>query len=334
MGNILVLLFFVLGVLIIIKGGDWFIESAVCIAKLTGIPNVLIGATIVSIATTLPELLVSTIATHQQYYDVAIGNVVGSLICNIGFILGITAIFAPIKVKTVEFSIKGLFMLASGVILLFLAKDTIITPREGNVLLIILLVYIIMNIFEFKNKGYGNDKVHSLPVDFNSINTRQIGIKFILGAIMIVVGARLLVDNGVIIAELMGVPDQIIGVTLIALGTSLPELITAITSMIKGHGELSVGNILGANILDMLMVLGICSKIGNQGIVISYQNIMLGATIYNVPQTLYLDLPIALLLMIIIVVGGTIRGSISRLMGLSVLGVYLLYLGILAKLFI
>lgn len=121
---------------------------------------------------------------------------------------------------------------------------------------------------------------------------------------------------------------------MIALGTSLPELITAITSIIKGHSDISVGNILGANIINILMVLGVCSKLGGQGIVINYQNIMLSATIYNIPQTLYLDIPVALLLMMILVIGGTIKGSISRSIGVSILGIYLTYVGILAKLFI
>ncbi|SNS34732.1 cation:H+ antiporter [Anaerovirgula multivorans] len=333
MGSFGTLLFFVLGIIIIIKGGDWFVESAVWIAKVTGVPNVLIGATLVSVATTLPELLVSSIATYQHYYDVAIGNVVGSMVCNIGLILGLTALISPIKIHTTKFSIKGFFMLLCGVMMFFLAKDTIITPQEGNVFLLMFIAYIILNILEFKGSGR-NTTGQNHAVDLNKQKIKINVTKFILGALFIVIGARLLVNNGVAIAKLIGVPEQVISLTLIALGTSLPELITAFSSIVKGHSEISVGNILGANILDIVMVLGISSKLGEQGIVINYQNIMLGATIHNVPQALYLDIPIALLMMLILVIGGTLKGSISRSIGASVLGIYLAYLGILAKLFI
>ncbi|AOY76872.1 calcium/sodium antiporter [Clostridium formicaceticum] len=333
MGNLGVFLLFTLGVVIIIKGGDWFVESAVWVAKVTGVPNVLIGATIVSIATTLPELLVSSIATYQHYYDVAIGNVVGSMVCNIGLILGLTALLSPIKIQPSKFAVKGFFMLISGIVLLFLAKDTIITPQEGNLFILLFFIYIVMNILEFRGNGKNNREYHA-TANLDKSNTKiNIG-KFIIGALFITVGARLLVNNGIIIAELVGVPQQVISLTLIALGTSLPELTTAIGSVIKGHGEISVGNILGANILDMVMVLGVCSKLGEKGIVINYENIMLGATIHNVPQSLYLDIPVALLMMVILVLGGFLKGAINRTMGFSMLFIYIMYLGVLAKLFI
>ncbi len=333
MEYVTILLFFTFGVLLIIKGGDWFIDSAVGIARLTKLPDVLIGATIVSVATTLPELLVSTIATHREYYDVAIGNVVGSLVCNIGLILGIAAIISPIKTKSAGFAIKGYFMILCGGVLLYLFRDTIITPGEGNILLLLFLIYIAMNILEFKSSEKDKSNQNNKPSIYN-MGIVEIIVRFTAGAVLIIVGARLLVDNGVILADAIGVPDQIIGVTLIALGTSLPELITAISAILKGHGEISAGNILGANILNMVMALGICSKIGKQGLVISYQNIMLGATIHNVPQTLYLDMPVALLLMSIVVVSGSIKGVINRKIGLTILSIYMLYIIILGKLFI
>lgn len=333
MEYVTILLFFTFGVLLIIKGGDWFIDSAVGIARLTKLPDVLIGATIVSVATTLPELLVSTIATHREYYDVAIGNVVGSLVCNIGLILGIAAIISPIKTKSAGFAIKGYFMILCGGVLLYLFRDTIITPGEGNILLLLFLIYIAMNILEFKSSEKDKSNQNNKPSIYN-MGIVGIIVRFTAGAVLIIVGARLLVDNGVILADAIGVPDQIIGVTLIALGTSLPELITAISAILKGHGEISAGNILGANILNMVMALGICSKIGKQGLVISYQNIMLGATIHNVPQTLYLDMPVALLLMSIVVVSGSIKGVINRKIGLTILSIYMLYIIILGKLFI
>jgi len=331
MGTIGIVLLFIMGLIIIIKGGDWFVESAVWLAKITGIPNVLIGATIVSIATTLPELLVSSIATYQEFYDVAIGNVVGSMVCNIGLILGLTAILSPIQVQRRSFTVKSSFMLFTCGVLYYLAFNRIISSGEGNVFLILFGTYIVMNIMEFSGRGKKNQEFQGMTYD-RSNSLHYIG-KFVLGAVFITLGARLLVNNGVVLAEIIGIPEQVVSLTLIALGTSLPELTTAITAVVKKQHGISVGNIIGANVLNMVMVLGISSKIATKGIVISYQNVMLGATIYNIPQTLYLDLPITLLMMVIITIGGFLTGKISRGLGFFIFGIYCIYLFALVRLF-
>lgn len=331
--SILILFFmFILSLIIIIKGGDWFVESAVWVAKITGLPSVLIGATIVSIATTLPELLVSSIATYNQYYDIAIGNVIGSTICNIGLVLGVVTILSPIKINRKSFFVKGNFMLLSAIVLLIFVKDTIITSSEGNIFLILFVIYIIVNILELKSES----KRHSnIGVSVNSSNNEVLKniMKFIGGALLIVIGAEMLVRSGVDIARLLKIPEQVISLTLIALGTSLPELITAISSVLKGEQGISVGNILGANTLNILMVLGISSKIGDVGIVTSYQNVMLGNKIYNIPQTLYLDVPVSLLLMVILILGGMSSRKIGRRAGVLMLVTYIIYLTALAKFF-
>ncbi|MFW5647958.1 MAG: calcium/sodium antiporter [Candidatus Alkaliphilus sp. MAG34] len=333
MGITISFLVFTISLIIIIKGGDWFVDSATAVAQITGIPNILIGATIVSVATTLPELLVSSIATYNQYYDIAIGNVVGSIICNIGLILGLVAILSPVKINRKSFSIKGGFMLLSCIILFILLQDTIITGREGNLLLVLFVVYIFLNIIELKSKPQTGPVDH----EFKRCDSRgifKIVAKFIIGAMLIVIGAKLMVESGVKIARFLKVPEQFISLTLIALGTSLPELVTAISSILKRQEGISIGNILGANILDMLMVLGVSSKIGGKGIIISYQNIMFGARIYNIPQTLYLDLPVALFLMSVLVIGGMVSKKIGRILGISLLFIYLTYLTALTKLFL
>ncbi len=333
MGITIVFLIFTVSLVMIIKGGDWFVDSSIAVAQITGIPNILIGATIVSIATTLPELLVSSIATYNQYYDIAVGNVIGSVICNIGLVLGLVAILSPVKVERKNFFIKSGFMLLSCIVLFVLLRDTIITGREGNLLLLLFIIYIFLNITELKFKSQASF------VDYKSEKCSRgeifkIAVKFIVGAILIVVGAKLMVESGVKIAKFLKVPDQFVSLTLIALGTSLPELITAISSILKGQQELSVGNILGANILDILMVLGVSSKIGEKGIVISYQNIMFGAGIYNIPQTLYLDMPIALFLMLVLVIGGMVSEKIGRILGVLLMVIYITYLTALSKLFL
>lgn len=329
----IVFLVFIVSLIIIIKGGDWFVDSATAVAQITGIPNILIGATIVSIATTLPELLVSSIATYNEYYDIAVGNVIGSMICNIGLVLGLVAILSPVKIKRKSFFIKGGFMLSSCIVLFVLLQDTIITGREGSLLLFLFIIYIFLNIIELKFKPQTSlEDYKSKKSTKNEIF--KIAIKFIVGAIFIVVGAKLMVESGVKIARFLKVPDQFVSLTLIALGTSLPELITAISSILKGRQELSIGNILGANILDILMVLGISSKIGGKGIVISYHNIMFGARIYNIPQTLYLDMPIVLLLMLVLVIGGMVSKKIGRVLGISLIFIYITYLTALTRLFL
>lgn len=333
MDIIIVFLVFILSLIMTIKGGDWFVDSATLVAKITGIPNILIGATIVSVATTLPELLVSSIATYNEYYDIAVGNVVGSVICNIGLILGLVAILSPIKIERKSFLIKGGFMVLSCIILIILLLDTIITGKEGNLLLLLFAIYILLNIVELKLKPQKNSSEYD-PGTNNKNQVFKIVVKFIAGAMLIIIGAKLMVDNGVKIAKFLKVPDQFVSLTLIALGTSLPELITAISSVLKKQHEIAVGNILGANILDILMVLGVCSKIGERGIVISYQNIMFGARIYNIPQTLYVDIPIALLIMLVLVIGGVIFKKIGRVLGLSLMVIYITYLTALSKLFL
>ncbi len=333
MGITMAFLVFTVSLIITIKGGDWFVDSATTVARITGIPNILIGATIVSIATTLPELLVSSIATYNQYYDIAVGNVIGSVICNMGLVLGLVAVLSPVKIDRGSFFLKGGFMLLSCVVLFVLARDTIITKKEGNLLIFLFIVYILLSIIELKFKPQTNSADHEFK-KCSSEGIFKIAIKFIAGAILVVIGARLMVKSGSRIAMFLKVPEQFISLTLIALGTSLPELITAISSILKRQQGLSVGNILGANILDMLMVLGLSSKIGDKGIVISYQNIMFGDRIYNIPQTLYLDMPVALLLMLVLVIGGMISKKVGRTVGIFLMFIYITYLTVLSKLFL
>ncbi|MDR5658044.1 calcium/sodium antiporter [Serpentinicella sp. ANB-PHB4] len=332
MENILIVVLFIIGLITIIKGGDWFVDAAVWLAKVTGVPNVFIGSTIVSVATTLPELFVSSIATYQEHYDVALGNVVGSIVCNIGLVLGITALLAPINLKQTTFKTKSLFMLISCLLLLFFVRDTILSSTEGSILIIVFLIYIFISVLEY----YKNEKTQKKSketVVSTMVIAKNIG-KFCFGAIFITVGAKLLVDNGVALANIIGVPEQIVSLTLIALGTSLPELTTAISSIIKKEAGISIGNILGANILNIVMVLGISSKISGRGIFISFQNVMIGTEIYAIPQTLYFDIPVALLLMIILFIGGLIFKKVNRIMGFLLITTYILYIGALAKFFL
>lgn len=327
MQGIIISVLFVIGLVIIIKGGDLFVDAAIWIAKKTGVPSILIGATIVSLATTLPELFVSTIASLHGYTDMAIGNALGSTICNIGFILGLGALISPIPVRRKFFSIKAFMMIVSLISFYSLAYDKVVTKFEGMLLLLLLGVYIMINILEVKYSNHGNSDYMEIG---NSSLVNSI-FKFILGSALIILGARLLVDNGVKIAKLLDVPEQTISLTLIALGTSLPELVTSIVALIKGHRGMAVGNIIGANIINITMVLGISSLVAQSGLAISTRNINFADKILkDVPQALVLDIPMSFFMMIILLLAGTFHREIGRMHGLFLLLVYFSYLGILA----
>ncbi len=326
----IVFVLFIIGLVIIIKGGDLFVNASVWFATVSGIPTIIIGATIVSLATTLPELFVSVFASLQGSPDMAIGNAVGSTICNIGLILSIAIIFMPGDINKRLFAQKGVLMIITTIVLLFFSIDTILSKREGYILLVFLGVFIVLNISQFK----GKNRISRPKNNYKKITSKEIiinCIKFLLGTIFIIIGARLLVDNGQKIAYFFNVPEQIVSLTLIALGTSLPELTTALTAIIKGYEGISVGNIIGANILNNTMILGFSSIASDTGLVISHRNIALFDKVYNnVPQTLYIDLPVALVLMIILVVSGIVQGRLNKNNGLLLLLVYGIYLTFLA----
>lgn len=320
------LLLFLVGLIIIIKGGDLFVDASVWFATITGIPTIIIGATIVSLATTLPELFVSVFASAQGSPDMAIGNAVGSTICNIGLILSTSILFAPGEINRKLFSEKGILMIISTVLLVIFSSDTILSKTEGAILLVVLVIFIKLNLKQFKGSNIlvDNDK-NDRNIQSKTIMSNI--LKFILGAIFIIIGAQLLVKNGKDIALFFNVPEQIISLTLIALGTSLPELTTSITAIVKGHEGISVGNIIGANILNNTMILGTASFTTKYGLLISKRDVLLfGRTFENIPHTLYVDLPIALALMLILVTSGIYNSKLKRQTGIILLLIYIIYL--------
>ncbi|WP_026478375.1 calcium/sodium antiporter [Alkaliphilus transvaalensis] len=313
MENFMTFFLFIIGIFMVMKGGDWFVESAVWVGKITGIPNVIIGATIVSTATTLPELLVSIEASRQQFYDVAIGNAIGSIICNLGLILGIMAIISPPQKIKKDFFKKTIFMIFSLILLLFFFTDLSISKIEGAILLMGYIIYILLIVREtFKEYKKDVPPSSNKGITSKKFITRNLS-RFVIGAIFIIIGARLLVDHGVGIANLLGVPQRIISLTLLAVGTSLPELVTGITAIIKKEYGLSIGNILGANTLNALLVIGLSSQVSF-------------GSIFTLPQTLFFDLPVALLLSTILFAGGVFFKKINRTIGIILLLIYGCYI--------
>ena len=306
-----VILLFVVGLVLIIKGGDWFVDSAVFIANLTGIPKFIIGATIVSVATTLPELTVSVTGVIDGELDLAVGNAVGSVTANIGLIMGISLVCMPAVIKRSQFWIKGTLMSAAALLLWVLCKDGTLHMLPSFALFVLLAVYVWDNIRDAKN-DVGSDERE--VVDKKDL-PKQI-VMFIIGIAAIVVGSKLLIEYGSEIALLLGVPSAIIGVTMVAIGTSLPELITTLTAIRKMESSMSIGNIVGANIIDLAMILPICSVISDGKLTIA-------------EQSYALDMPICFAMTLIAVLPPLIKGKLYRWQGILMLALYTVYVVIL-----
>lgn len=315
----LVIILFLIGFLLITKGADIFIECTVKIGKKTGISELILGATIVSFATTLPELTVSVFASIDNHTTMSLGNAVGSIICNTGLILGLVAFISPFKVDKKMFFSKSVILLICVIALMILGTNGTITQGDGILLIILLSIYMYSNIKSVsgKNKvgGLSNKKAdYCKNSKTNKRESLKIGALFILGLIMMVIGSKLLVDNGVKLASYIGIPQGVISLTVIALGTSLPELVSSLTAIRKNHHGISVGNILGANILNITSVIGISSLINDLPIL---------------AQNIRVDFVFMTILLLTLIIP-TIRSSkIYRLQGVILLGTYIVYIATL-----
>lgn len=310
-------LLFVLGLLLIIKGGDWFIDAASWVAKITGMPDILIGATIVSLGTTFPELMVSATSAIQGHGDMALGNAIGSTICNIGLILGVCNVISPTKINSRIFNIKAFIMVFYIFALLLMSLDGKIGSMDTVLLILGVIVYVLVNYLEVRIKKNSPDnlKPAGIPAAISRRATakEKAGniLKFFAGAFSIVAGARLLVDNGIVLAAILKVPDVIISLTFIALGTSLPELVTSVTALVKGHRNLSVGNIIGANIINISMVIGTSS---------------IFRPLDMPPQIRNWDLPFSILMIIALTLPSFVTRRISRVQAAVLLALYGIYI--------
>lgn len=324
-------LLFVLGLVLLIKGGDWFVDGASGIAARFHVPDLLIGATVVSIGTTLPEVMVSANSALSGHGEIAYGNAIGSIICNTALIAAITIAVRPSEVdrKALKTPVMFFFIAASfyATIAYTMGEFKRIT---GVILLIIFVIYMVLTVKdalkamppvagtgagknnEEKGKSDGIKKEEEEPI-------QKLVILLIVGAVLIAVGADLLVDNGTLIAAALGVPESVIALTIVALGTSLPELVTAITSLIKGHGALSLGNICGANLFNLVLVSGVSIVLGPFSIP-SEKTVNIGGK--EVIASLVLDIPVMLTVMLILTVPALIRGKLSRAQGYILLIIY------------
>ena len=309
------ILLFVVGLVMLIKGGDWFVDGASGIARRFHLPELLIGATVVSIGTTLPEVMVSAQGAMAGSGGMAYGNAIGSIICNTSLIAALTIAIKPSKVERKTLVIPVLFFFVAAAFYVGIAYTTGMFSRAvGFVLLVGFVVYITYTLLEMK-KAPATVEVHAEEEKEENGSMAKEVIFLVLGAILIALGARLLVDNGTAIAETLGVPDTVIALTFVALGTSLPELVTAITSLMKGHGALSLGNIIGANLFNLVLVSGV-------SVVISPFPVPAESMIAGMPASLVMDIPVMLAVMLILTVPALVREKLSRVQGILLLCIY------------
>ena len=310
-----------IGFILLIKGGDWFVDGATGIARRFHLPEILIGATVVSIGTTLPEVMVSAGAAVQGSGSIAYGNAIGSIICNTALISAITIAIKPGAAARKSMILPVSFFYFSA--LLYCLGAYIFgefTLTMGIVLLITFVIYMVSTVLRMKNSAGNAEIVEDEHAEDDAKEEKKDSlvkdiILLLLGAVVIAVGADLLVDNAILIAEKCGVSEKVIGLTIVALGTSLPELVTAITSLVKGHGSLSLGNIIGANLFNLVLVSGVA-------ITLNPFEVPVSGLIGGINASLVLDIPVMLGVMTILTVPTLIKEKLSRWQGILLLCIY------------
>ena len=394
---------FIIGLICLVKGGDWFVDGSCGIARRFHMPEILIGATVVSIGTTIPEVMVSsTAALTAGASDMAYGNAIGSIICNTALVAAVTMAFRPAAVEKKSLKVPITFFFGAAILYIAVAYATGYFSRPvGIILLAIFVSYMIICVKQAREgmvaakAGEGSramaadgDGSRSMPVtpsgdgddvkgltetpqdrkssrmtdeyienvldkvgEEDNIPDRSIGDdaptdvsseeppadteapaesaaqkepkndlimnigRLVLGAAVIAIGANLLVDNGTLIAEAAGVPQSVIALTFVALGTSLPELVTAITSLVKGHSDLSLGNVIGANLFNLVLVSGLA-------VTLAPFHIPVEKTIAGINASLVVDIPVMVAVMLIMCLPALIKGRIYRAQGFALLGIY------------
>ena len=310
-------LLFIVGLLFLIKGGDWFVDGASALARRFHLPELLIGATVVSIGTTLPEVMVSTMSALSGHGEIAYGNAIGSVICNAALIAAITIAVRPGKVDPKTLKMPVLFFFGAAAIYCVAAYGFgKFTRPMGFIMLAMFVAYMAANIHQMKNAPTEEheEEEETMPLP-------RMLMLLVLGAVLIAMGANLLVDNGTLIAQALGVPESVIALTFVALGTSLPELVTAITSLIKGHSDLSLGNVVGANVFNLVLVSGV-------SVALAPFTVPQSATIFGMNSSLVLEIPVMIAVMVLLTAPALVKGKLSRVQGVALLVIYAVFCGI------
>jgi len=310
----LTLLMFAVGVVLLIKGGDWFVDSAVGIAKRFHVPEIIIGATVVSIGTTLPEVMVSATAAVGGNGAIAYGNAIGSIICNTALIAALTIAIrpAPVNRKAIVTPVAFFFVAA----LIYMAAAYLLGNFErwlGLVMLAVFAIYMTITIRAgFKDlAGAGQEESEE-----NVKSLLKYLLVLISSALLIAVGAELLEGSAVTLAEdYLHIPTEVVGVTVVALCTSLPELVTAVAALAKGHGALSLGNIIGANIFNLVLVSGVA-------VTIAPFQVPEGSMLFGMNTSLVLEIPLMVGVMALMTLPAVFCKKLFRWQGAALLGIY------------
>jgi cation:H+ antiporter len=318
----LLLLLVVVSIAVLAKGADWLIEGAVDLAIRTGMPKIVIGATIISLGTTLPEAFVSVMAAFMGNPGLALGNGVGSIIADTGLIFGLSCILASMPVNRYVLDRTGWIQIGAALLLVLISVVALATRTPGYppmlerwvgfFFLALLVGYLYITYRWSTQKNNEADQ----PENNGEAAVRGVGLSWFMligGLILVIFGARLLVPGASEIAERIGVPDDVIAASMVAFGTSLPELITAITAIRKGHPEITVGNVVGADVLNCLFVIGAAAA----------------AVPLAIPHNFYsLHFPVMLLILLSfrVFISTNKSGYFSRWQGIWLLSIYVGYL--------
>lgn len=312
-------LLIVLGFVLLIKGADFLVEGSSSVAKRFHIPEIIIGLTIVSIGTSMPELFVSITSAMEGYADMAIGNVVGSNICNLLLILGLSTVIKSVKFQRETRLIEIPMCLGITIIFMILCNTGLgITRKESFILIALFLMFIGYTIFmgikgeKFDSKDADNEEI----IEYKKQRSILIDILYIiLGIIGLKIGGDVTVDNSVLIAQHFHISEKIISLTILAIGTSLPELVTSVTAAIKGNSDIAIGNIIGSNIFNMLLIIGVSAFISPIIYNVAYNMEMIILIISTVILSLFPLMPP--------------KNKMSRINGITYLFMYVTYMVIL-----
>ena len=310
------LLLFAVGVVLLIKGGDWFVDAAVGVAKRFRVPEIIIGATVVSIGTTLPEVMVSVTAAVNNNGAIAYGNAIGSIICNTALIAALTIAIRPAPVERKTLVTPVAFFFASAAIYLVAAYVFGRFDRWlGIVMLVVFGIYMTTTI----RKGFQNPtEAHADEEEKVTGSLLKDLIVLAVSAALIAVGADMLEGSSVSLSLMAGIPTEVVGVTVVALCTSLPELVTAVTALAKGHGALSLGNIIGANIFNLVLVSG-------AAVTLSPFVVPEGSKLFGYNTSQLLEIPLMVGVMALMTLPTLKKGKLSRWQGVSLLCIYVAF---------
>ena len=255
------ILLILVGFVLLIKGADLLVDGSSAIAKKLRISEIVIGLTIVSIGTSMPELFVSTTSAIQGAADISIGNIIGSNICNLLLILGISAVIHPVEFQKQTKWIENPMSIILTAIFLIISNTNQEVGRIEGIILILLFIGFLVYTIIMGRKSQDEVILEISLEEVKKINVFKSIMLIILGIVALKIGGDLVVENAKLVATALNVSEKVIGLTIVAIGTSLPELVTSVTAAIKGDSDIAIGNIIGSNIFNMLLIIGVTSII-------------------------------------------------------------------------